>query len=46
MTQTVTPRYEGVEDIAVWEEYFTREDQVWDDDKHVDHTEDHQEFVE
>ena len=46
IAETISPRSEAVEDLAVGEEYLTREDHVGDDDKHVHHAEDHQQLVE
>ena len=46
MAETISPGSEAVEDLAVREEYLTREDHVGDDDKHVHHAEDHQQLVE
>ena len=46
VTQTICPGCDGVEDLTVGEEDLTREDQVGDDDEHVDHAEDHQQLVE
>ena len=46
MAETISPGSEAVEDVAVGEEYLTREDHVGDDDKHVHHAEDHQQLVE
>ena len=46
MAETISPGSEAVEDVAVGEEYLTREDHVGDDYKHVKHAEDHQQLVE